>query len=162
MTNRSPALRVLALLLGGLLLVVAGFGAQRNLHVCKASGTVAALGTQQDCCVADAGQSCCKTGECHCAGEDHKPQPRKESPEGPTSVGGGCDSGCCVAVTVHVDNGPLPRHLELDHEAPPCCVLTSSGPLGLHTPACGILPPSTGPPRDDPGAALRRTVQLQI
>jgi hypothetical protein len=166
-TNR-PALRLLALMLGAVLLLAAGFTAQRSLHVCKASGVVAALGAEHDCCGASQTPSCCKGGECKCATQGGARQMRASSPAPRTDRGtpgadeGGCDSGCCIAVAVHVDNGPLPRNLDLDHDAPLCgSVWVATDPLDVQH-AAERLPLATGPPRDDPGIALRRTVQLLI
>jgi hypothetical protein len=168
MHAHRPALRLLALVLGALVLLAAGFAAQRNLHVCKASGVVAAAGAEHDCCGAETNESCCKAGECKCASHGHAPQARNAAPALPTDAGtpdakdGGCDSGCCIAVALHVDNGPLPRNLELDHNAPFCGLVAHSSAPPEARSTSELLPLATGPPRDDPGVALRRTVQLLI
>ena len=165
----------LALLMGLVMLLVAGFAAQRSVHLCRAQNAIVAH--TASCCdgaaVSDAAErSCCAPGTCHCAAshgaavtkstsravptDPHARQP------GPATRDHGCDSGCCVAIDVRFENGPLPKVMAFDGPMPMLAAL----PPCFATPRADVdavrAAPATGPPRPDPQLALRRTTLLLL
>lgn len=74
-----------------------------------------------------------------------------------------CAGGCCFAVDIDLENGPLPRALDTDVEAPLVAVLPITLPTGLASVVrVAAHPFATGPPGPDRRTALRRAIQLLI
>ncbi|MCA8963934.1 MAG: hypothetical protein H6838_00910 [Planctomycetes bacterium] len=158
----------IALAMGLVVMLVAGFAAQRSVRHCRGMQQVAATSA---CChqqtATRPAQSCCAPGTCHCA-EQHAAKPTTAAGDA-TAVGGddsigaaGCDTDCCVAIDVNVPTGPLPKAFEIDGHLP---AVATFAPPALHLPTIERvwLPPfATGPPRPDPRLELRRTTLLLI
>ena len=171
----------IALAMGLVVLLVAGFAAQRAVTHCRgmlATGEAAVSqesGTVPSCCrpatrdsdaATSRAQSCCAAGSCHCAEKSHvtgRSAGADVDPRDGDSIGAaGCGADCCVAVDVSVPTGPLPKAFDLDSHLP---MVATFAPPAAHLPAITStwLPPfATGPPRPDPHLALRRTTLLLI
>lgn len=170
--NRDHRLlpRTLALLLGLVLLLASGFAAQRTLHVCRHAQRAEAAtfdSGPRPCCAAATKavehHDCCAHGTADCGAGDAEGS-ASEPPANPTNQSAvGCSGGCCFAVDIDLENGPLPRALDLDVDAPLLAVL----PIALPTPLASVVratahPFGTGPPGPDRRTALRRAIQLLI
>lgn len=161
----NQRLQLIALAMGLLILLAAGFAAQRSLHHCRG----AAAAVTPTCChaaaeVASAGaKSCCAPGTCHCLDASRGHARSSKAPLGEVSIErGGCDSGCCVTIDVSFETGPLPK---ADSHDEPFAVTLAFAPLMVPPQAIEqsyASPFATGPPRTDQRLALRRTTQLLI
>ena len=96
-------------------------------------------------------------GDC-CCGHDH--EAGGETPE-PESVRGD-GHGHCVDLALGLEIGPLPERVVVDHDPPLLHAQPKAVPSQSEAIALAVRPPTTGPPRPDPFAALRRTTLLQL
>lgn len=170
--NRDHRLlpRTLAALLGLVLLLVSGFAAQRTLSVCRHAQRAEAAtfgGCTRPCCVAaDAAPRCCADADhesCRAPADRAPARVGDVGPDLPTSHAGGCAGGCCFAVDIDHENGPLPRTLDVDVEAPLLAVLPIARLTQPTTAtATAAHPFATGPTGPDRRTELRRAIQLLI
>ena len=162
--------RTLALLLGLVLLLASGFAAQRTLHVCRLAQRAEAAtfgGCTRDCCAAEAATApaSCAHGcqGCASAAAGASRSDRERSRDVTLREGANCAGGCCFAVDIELENGPLPRSLDTDQDLPLLAILPlpMALPAAAH-PAASARPFATGPPDPDRRTSLRRTIQLLI